>query len=395
MAAICRTLNMKTLPLGRMPFVVLIAALAAPSAHGAERAPTVIAHVPVYAVAGRFGGWPANHGIWAWGDEIVVGFSAGHYMDLGPKRHAIARDKPEEHLLARSRDGGRTWAIENPGRQGTLVGTRGMRHGTIPTDVSEPEPIPCPGGVDFTHPDFAMTARMGGIDAGTSRIYYSTDRAKTWKGPFSLPLFGQPGIAARTDYLVNGKHECLLFLTASKANRKEGRVICAGTIDGGKTWSFIANIGPEPTGYAIMPATVRLAPGKILTTIRCREGDKSWIDAYRSSDDGKNWNYLSRPAPDCGEGNPPALIRLRDGQLCLTYGFRAEPFGIHARFSSDGGQTWTKPFILRDDGASRDLGYPRTVQRPDGKIVTIYYFHDKTGVDRTIQATIWDPGIGN
>ena len=36
----------------------------------------VIKNVPVYDVDGRFGGWPANHGIWCWGNEIVVGFSA-------------------------------------------------------------------------------------------------------------------------------------------------------------------------------------------------------------------------------------------------------------------------------------------------------------------------------
>ncbi|HKB42689.1 MAG TPA: carbon-nitrogen hydrolase family protein, partial [Gemmataceae bacterium] len=71
-----------------------------------------VQHV-VYREKGRFGGWPANHGIWSWGDEILVGFSAGHYKDLG-ERHHIDRDKPEEHLLARSRDGGQTWTIENP-----------------------------------------------------------------------------------------------------------------------------------------------------------------------------------------------------------------------------------------------------------------------------------------
>src|SRR5437879_2039793 len=58
-------------------------------------------HVNVYAVAGRFGGWPANHGLWSWGDEILVGFSAGYYKDLGPGTHNIDHDQPEEHLLAR------------------------------------------------------------------------------------------------------------------------------------------------------------------------------------------------------------------------------------------------------------------------------------------------------
>src|SRR5438876_10900322 len=58
--------------------------------------------VKVYAVPGRFGGWPANHGLWSWGNEILVGFSAGHYKDLGPGTHNIDHGQPEEHLLARS-----------------------------------------------------------------------------------------------------------------------------------------------------------------------------------------------------------------------------------------------------------------------------------------------------
>ncbi len=361
--------------------------------------PQVIETVPVYAVDGRFGGWPANHGIWSWGDEIVVGFSAGYYKDLGPGLHAIDRHRPEEHLLARSLDRGHSWSIEDPSKQGVLVGTKGMRHGTVPPGAVEKEPTECPGGIDFRHPDFAMTLRMANVDGGVSRFYYSTDRAHTWKGPFKLPLCGQTGIAARTDYLVNGKDACMVFVTASKRNGKEGRVVCLETTDGAKTWRFVSAIGPEPHGYAIMPATVRLSPTDILTTIRRREQDPeqaiddAWIDAFLSNDNGKSWSYRNRPAPDLGEGNPPALIKLRDGRLCLTYGVRKSvPFRMEARLSRDGGKTWSEPFVLRNDGASRDLGYPRTVERPDGRVVTVYYFHDHSRVERTIQATIWDPG---
>jgi len=32
-----------------------------------------IQHVMIFKEPGRFGGWPANHGIWMWDDEIVVG----------------------------------------------------------------------------------------------------------------------------------------------------------------------------------------------------------------------------------------------------------------------------------------------------------------------------------
>ena len=31
-------------------------------------------HVTVYREAGRYARWPANNGVWIWGDEIVVGF---------------------------------------------------------------------------------------------------------------------------------------------------------------------------------------------------------------------------------------------------------------------------------------------------------------------------------
>jgi hypothetical protein len=206
-------------------------------------------------------------------------------------------------------------------------------------------------------------------------------------------LFGQKGIAARTDYLVNGKADCMLFLTAAKQNGREGRPLCARTTDGGRSWHFVSWIGPEPSGYSIMPATVRLGPSELLTAIRRRDAPKAWIETYRSTDNGATWKLDSVPAPDLGEGNPASLIRLTDGRVCLTYGYRAHPYSIRARLSGDGGRTWGEELVLRDDGGGRDLGYPRSVQRPDGKVVTIYYFWDtKTGPERYIAATIWDPG---
>src|SRR5580693_5034624 len=70
---------------------------------GRAQNPT-LKHVKVYAEAGRFGGWPANHGIWSWGNEILVGFSAGHYKERPADRHQQDPAKPEEPRLARSLD---------------------------------------------------------------------------------------------------------------------------------------------------------------------------------------------------------------------------------------------------------------------------------------------------
>ena len=38
-------------------------------------------HVTVYREPGRYAGWPANYGIWSWGDEVVVAFTAGYPRD--------------------------------------------------------------------------------------------------------------------------------------------------------------------------------------------------------------------------------------------------------------------------------------------------------------------------
>ncbi len=336
----------------------------------------------VYRESGRFGGWPANHGIWSWGNEIVVGFSAAYFKVKPLDRHPYDNTKPEEPRLARTLDGGKTWTIEAP--PSLLPPEQG---GAAVTPLREP--------MNFRHPDFAMTLRFTDANKGPSRLFYSIDRGKTWKGAFEFPLLGQTGIAARTDYIIDGERDALVFLTAAKTNGKEGRLLCARTSDGGLTWKLVSWIGEEPPGFSIMPSTIRLSPQNMLTAARVK-GDEShdWIDLYESTDNAATWHLLSRPVPFTGghAGNPPSLIRLKDGRLCLTYGYRGQPYGIRARLSQDEGKTWTDDIILRKDAAAWDVGYVRTAERPDGKIVTVYYFPEQQLTERIIAATIWDPG---
>lgn len=365
------------------------AALGIAQAKAAEP-PRDLQHVVVYREPGRFAGWPANNGMWIWGDEILVGFSRGSYKDLG-QLHNIDREKPEEFLLARSLDAGLTWKVEEPRPPGALMGTRGVRHGTMPPGATEERLTELETPMDFTAPGFALTLRMENKDAGVARFYYSTDRGRAWRGPYRFPMLGQKGVMARTDYLVSGPRDCLVFLTASKPDGKEGRPFCARTTDGGRSWSFLSYIGPEPGGYSIMPSTVRSSPTDLLSTIRVLDPPRSAIDAYASTDDGRSWAWVSTPEPDAGEGNPPSLVKLHDGRLCLTYGERKAPFSIRARLSSDRGRTWTEPITLRDDAGGRDIGYARSVVRPDGKVVAVYYFHDRTDPTRYLAGTIWTP----
>ena len=321
-----------------------------------------------------------------------MGYARGYYKDLGPDRHHIDRDRPEEHWQARSRDGGQSWSLEHPLDKGQLIPYGDALHGTATPGIAIPPLQDCPGGIEFTHPDFALVAKMSSAHAGQSRFYYSYNRGHDWIGPFGLPNFGTAGTAARTDYLVDGVHGLTMFLTAAKPNGREGRPLAIRTGDGGKSWGFLSWIDENPEGFSIMPATVRLSETELLTVVRRRTDSRRWNAAYRSLDNGASWQLAGDPVEDLGEGNPPALVRLRDGRVCLAYGYRAPPFSICAKLSSDGGRSWSEEIVLRDDGANRDIGYPRMVQRSDGKLVVVYYFSDlKTGPERYIAATIWDP----
>src|SRR5579884_2887602 len=335
-------------------------------------------HVLVYRETGRFGGWPANHGIWSWGSEILVGFSAAWHKQQPPDRHQQDHDKPEEPRLARSLDGGETWTIETP--RDLLPPAQGGRE---PRDLTEP--------MNFERPGFAMTLRFLDSNTGPSLLWYTYDKGKSWSGPFRFPQFGS-GVAARTDYIVNGPRDAMVFLTAAKANGREGRPFCARTTDGGLTWKFVSYIGDESRGFAIMPSTVRLGREHLLTLVRVHDGSGNRIDAYESRDNGATWTFKNT-VTGTGEfgGNPPMLLKLADGRLCLTYGFRAQPYSIRARLSDNDGVAWTPPLTLRGGAATWEVGYTRSVERPDGKIVTVYYFNDAPHNERFIESIIWDP----
>lgn len=345
-------------------------------------------HVVVHYERGRFCGWPANNGAWIWGDEILVGFVYAHFK-ANEKSHSIDREKPQASVLARSLDGGETWALEDPGNYVLDGGT----------------PAPSPGNIQYGHPDFAMRAGNHTLidnkdDEGL--FFFSYDRGKRWQGPFQFPSFDLP-MTSRTDYIVEGPASCLILMSARypgvKGANYQDRAFAVRTTDGGKTYRKLGWLaGDSIDARSVMPSTVRLANRRqYVTALRRKtstaDGQRNWIDVYASADGGVTWQYRSTPVDGLERnGNPPSLCRLKDGRLALAYGDRTPPYSIKAKISADEGITWGPAITLRDDGRNWDIGYTRTVQRRDGKLVTIYYFTTAQLPEMHIAATIWDPG---
>lgn len=349
-----------------------------------------IRHTKVFYKEGEFAGWPANHGIWIWGNEILVGFVRAQHQDK--KGHTYNRETARD-FYARSLDGGTTWSLEEAFSHGQ---TAERYNNNLGEGAKESVSLDVP--INFNHPGLALTFQRVTNTVGPTHFYYSYDRGKSWRGAFKFPQY-PPGTTNRTDYIVNGQNDLFSFVSIG-----HGKVGVSRTVDGGISWELVSSIGPDRTdtttkGFLTMPSSVRLSSNKILSIIRQRENDgRDLLSAYLSEDNGLTWKKLTDPVSNTGVGgSPPALVKLKDGRLCLAYAVRAPRHSrLAVKFSEDNGQTWGKEIVLRsNDGATPDVGYPRMVQRPDGRLVVVYYWNNAANTEsppyRYIAATTFNP----
>jgi hypothetical protein len=378
--------------LGLTACVFMCGLISSPRVYALTKKNVVIASEP-----GRFKAWPANGGLWRWGNEILAVYTDAAFLAKDLNQHTYDRTAPIHNEQARSLDGGRTWRIE----KGTL---RPGQPGAPAYGSNGPEPRSLDKAMTFTHPDFVFHIEYTNPEYGYSRFWYSNNRGRSWEGPFAFPSLGYAMVASRTNYVIKSPRDMLLVITASnksQANEDQNHNVLVSTSDGGLTWKKVSTIGsiPSPGGanapnFSIMGTLTALSDTALFSMSRNLQtsaelNDRNWIDAFTSNDRGQTWKFTSRISQTYS--SPTSVTRLPSGRLVVTYGYRVAPFGIRARTSDNNGKTWSEEIVLRDDGGNFDLGYTRDVLLGDGKLLTIYYFNNDPSKERYIAGTIWDP----
>jgi hypothetical protein len=357
-------------------------------------------HMTIYYNRAEFAGWPFNHGFWAFSEnELLISFSRGpcsyeSKYDLG---HSVVDALGGEYVSLRSTDGGYTWPLT--GLQS--LGSRQELERRLLGGFAAQTP---PGAAEWSSPEFCLTAGFG-IPPKNARhigyIQFSRDRGRTWEGPYPMPSFGFSWVQVKPDYVVRPDGLVLLFVTVGHGDGGPGSrfVVVYASPDQGLTWNYLGPIMAATPDSAFVnryyASPVLLPDGRILAALRCQvDARNTWPEVFESPDGGRSWRFLSRPSD---WGGPTHLLRLDDGRLLATYGYRVKPYGIRARVSEDDGRSWGAELILRDDAGSWDLGYPRTVKLSGGRVMAAYYFNRANdevqceGGVRHIAGTIFTP----
>ncbi len=328
-------------------------------------------HMILYRNEGEFCSWPFNGGMWKISDQhLLVGFMniPCDYTYAGTIHH----DRVEMFgrlCAVRTMDGGKTWGAPEELADNIVLSDQ-LRYG---------RPASATNGIDTSDPE-ALLLCWSTPDSGNPEakawISLSRNAGHDWDPPALLPACGIPRYQGRPSYVVRKDGVILLFLTARPKTNPLDRPVVFASFDKGINWTLISYMPASQEYRMICPSPVIFEDGTIAVAVRCKPAmDSAWGEIYVSRDGGLSWNFASRIND---HGDTVHLSLLEDGRLFAVYGYRRPPFGIRARISEDRGESWGEELIIRDDGGSRDLGYPRAAELSGGRMLISYYMNDKS-----------------
>jgi len=250
-------------------------------------------------------------------------------------------------------------------------------------------------------------------------VQYSEDQGRTWtRNEWKIPGFDHSMAFSRGTMLEDGT---VLVPVYGEDTDGNGRNMVWRSGPGGKAGWRLLPLGNQTKDMNVNETGfVETRPGRVLALSRNASG---YFTEMWSDDSGRTWSeplLTNIWAPH----SPPHMIKLRDGRILCTYGYRRRPMGIRAVLSSDGGETWDtdNTVILREDGgtptqsatvaeapdleslrlsgaefrkrvgsavirahhrpenARPDLGYTISTQLEDGTILSVYYITLDDGI---------------
>ena len=157
----------------------------------------------------------------------------------------------------------------------------------------------------------------------------------------------------------------------------------------GETWSKVSEVfGANEflVDKLNEPNAIVLKNGKMIVAVRSESGG---IYIAESDDGGVTFSNKRALLP-AAISTPPHLMQMTDGTLVLSYGYRSEPFNIRAIVSKDNGESWSNEIELTSGGVDWDFGYPATIERGNGELLTVYY--QKLSADKkntSLKEVIW------
>jgi hypothetical protein len=347
-------------------------------------------HGIVYRNESEFCAWPFLGGLWKTGNgDIVTAFTRNDCVYSKPEdiHHDVLSVSRGRLTVIRSSDRGASWDSSSAMTIFDMAITADEIAAGGPATYADEPPV------DFLDPDvLVVTGSVPAhfVPSAKAWLALSADGGKSWRRPILLPFTGLPSLSGHGSANVREDGVSIVAMTTVTPDGWSRRPLVYASADNGASWNFLSFITPEQDDGAAVsakqgsprfgahryfyPRPIPLRDGRLLASMRSQRDPTSilWTEIFDSEDGGRTWKFLSR-VNDWGA--PGDIVQLTDGRIVCVYGYRMKPYGIRYRVSEDGGKTWGSEIILRDDGGSWDLGYPRVIETAPGELLSVYYIN--------------------